>query len=182
MSLRLEDLRRDALVKGLLGRGRVVLDRAQRMDGATLQVVFLPQDVGIGDTIVFRSSEDDLELVAGGRKWNLEVEGAQYRLVAEADQIRVTWLVDTFMAMSSSTIDLRPQGAKDNLMALNAWVRSCTPTSEFEGNANTREHRMSAVDDNQEHQQKIFAYLDHCHTHRLDHLHFNSGCWTGERR
>jgi hypothetical protein len=169
MSLRLEDLRRDALVKGLLGRERVPLVSAQRMHGATLQVVF-------------HSSEVDLELVAGCRKGNFEVEGAQHGLMAEAERFRRTWLADTYVAISSSTIDLRLEGTKGNLKALNAWVGSCTLASAFERNANTHEHRILAVCDGQEYQHKMIAFLGHCHTHSLDHLPLGSGRWTGEKR
>lgn len=108
MTTRLEHLKPDAQVLGLLGKEAVRIVSAQMMGDAACQVVFRRQDGGIGDTIVFRSSEADLELVAGGRKWSFEGDGDLFRLVAEAERIRLAWLFDPYVAVSSSTIDPLP--------------------------------------------------------------------------
>ena len=67
---RLEDLKPEALVKGLVGKEAVRLISVQRMGDMACQVFYRGQDGSTGDTIVFRSSEADLELVSGGRKWS----------------------------------------------------------------------------------------------------------------
>jgi len=108
MTTRLEDLKPDALVQGLLGKEAIRIVSAQMMGDAACQVVFRRQDGGIGDTILFRSNEEALELVAGGRKWSFGGNGDLFRLVAEAERIRLAWLFDPYVAVSSSTIDPLP--------------------------------------------------------------------------
>jgi len=104
----LEDLKPDALVKGLVGKEAVRLISVQRMGDMACQVFYRGQDGSTGDTIVFRSSEADLELVSGGRKWSFEGDGELFRLVSEAERIRLAYLFDPYVAVSSSTIDPLP--------------------------------------------------------------------------
>ena len=105
---RLEDLKPDALVKGLVGTEAVRLISVQRMGDMACQVFYRGQDGSTGDTIVFRSSEADLVLVSGGRKWSFEGDGEVFRLVSEAERIRQAYLFDPYVAVSSSTIDPLP--------------------------------------------------------------------------
>jgi hypothetical protein len=105
---RLEDLKPDALIKGLVGTEAVRLISVQRMGDMACQVFYRGQDGSTGDTIVFRSSEPDLELVSGGRKWSFEGDGELFRLVSEAERIRLAYLFDPYVAVSSSTIDPLP--------------------------------------------------------------------------
>ena len=105
---RLENLKPDALVKGLVGTEAVRLISVQRMGDMACQVFYRGQDGSTGDTIVFRSSEAQLELVSAGRKWSFEGDGEVFRLVSEAERIRLAYLFDPYVAVSSSTIDPLP--------------------------------------------------------------------------
>ena len=49
------------------------------MGDAICQVFHRGQDGTTGDTIVFRSSESEPELVCGGRTWSLEGNGELFR-------------------------------------------------------------------------------------------------------
>jgi SNF2 family DNA or RNA helicase len=104
----LEDLKPDALVKGLVGTEAVRLINVQRMGDMACQVFYRSQDGSTGDTIVFRSSEAQLEMVSAGRKWSFEGNGELFRLVSEAERIRLAYLFDPYVAVSSSTIDPLP--------------------------------------------------------------------------
>jgi superfamily II DNA or RNA helicase len=78
------------------------------MGDMACQVFWRGQDGSTGDAIVFRSQEADLELVSGGRKWSFEGDGELFRLVSEAERIRLAYLFDPYVAVSSSTIDPLP--------------------------------------------------------------------------
>jgi len=106
--IRLEDLKPDALVKGLVGKEAVRLISVQRMGDMACQVFYRGQDGSTRDTIVFRSNEADLELVSAGRKWSFEGNGELFRLVSEAERIRLAYLFDPYVAVSSSAIDPLP--------------------------------------------------------------------------
>jgi SNF2 family DNA or RNA helicase len=71
-------------------------------------VVYRGQDGVLGEQLLFRSNEVDLELVGGGRKWSFAGSGELFRLVSEAERIRLAYLFDPYVAVSSSTIDPLP--------------------------------------------------------------------------
>jgi hypothetical protein len=107
MTTRLEDLKPDALVKGLVGREAVRIVTAQMM-GEAAQVVYRDGQGTIDTQILFREREADLEIVSGGRKWSFEGDGDQFRLVSEAERIRLAYLFDPYVAVSGSAIDPLP--------------------------------------------------------------------------
>jgi hypothetical protein len=67
MTTRLEQLRPDALVRGLVGREAVRIVSTELLGEAACKVVYRGQDGGLGEQLLFRSNEADLELV--GRRW-----------------------------------------------------------------------------------------------------------------
>ena len=108
MTTRLEDLKPDAQVKGLLGKQAVRIVSAQMMGDAACKVVYRGQDGAFDEKLLFRSSEADLELVAGGRRWSFQGDGDKFRLVSEGERIRLAYLFDPYVAVSSSAIDPLP--------------------------------------------------------------------------
>jgi hypothetical protein len=66
MTVRLEDLQPDAQVRGLMGREAVRIVSAEMLGEAACMVVYRGQDGVLGEQLLFRSNEADLELVGGG--------------------------------------------------------------------------------------------------------------------
>ena len=108
MTARLEDLKPEALVKGLLGREAVRIVTAEMLGDAACKVVYRRQDGDLVEQLLFRTNEAELELVSGGRKWSFEGCGDLFRLVSEASRIELAYLFDPYVAVSSSTIDPLP--------------------------------------------------------------------------
>lgn len=102
---RLEDLKPDSLVKGLLGKEAVRLISVHRMGDMACQLFFRGQDGTTRDRIVFRRSEADLGLVSGGRNWSFEDDGELFWLVSVAGRIRLANLFDPYLAESSSSAE-----------------------------------------------------------------------------
>ena len=100
MTARLEDLKPDAVVKGLVGREAVRIITAQMM-GEAAQVVYRDGQGTIDTQILFRDKEAELEIVSAGRKWSFEGDGDQFRLVSEAERIRLAYLFDPYVAVST---------------------------------------------------------------------------------
>ena len=71
MTARLEDLKPDAQVRGLVKREAVRILPAEMLGEAACKVVYRGQDGVLDEQLLFRSSEADLVLVSGGRKWSL---------------------------------------------------------------------------------------------------------------
>ena len=107
MSTPLEKLQADSQVKGLLGKEAVRIVSAQMM-GEACQVFFRDNNGKLHDQIIFRDQEAQLELITTGRKWSFEGSGEKFRLVSEADRIRLAYLFDPYVAVSSSSIDPLP--------------------------------------------------------------------------
>ena len=107
MSTPLEKLQADSQVKGLLGKETVRIVSAQMM-GEACQVVVRDAQGNLHSQILFRDQEAQLELITTGRKWSFEGSGEKFRLVSEADRIRLAYLFDPYVAVSSSSIDPLP--------------------------------------------------------------------------
>jgi hypothetical protein len=66
MTARLEDLKPDAQVRGLVGREAVRIVSVEMLGEAACKVVYRGQDGALGEQLLFRSNEADLELGEGG--------------------------------------------------------------------------------------------------------------------
>jgi hypothetical protein len=107
MTIRQEDLKANAQVTGLIGREVVRLLSTQLM-GEACEVFYRDGQGNIDSQIVFRDKEAELELVSTGRKWSFQGDGDKFRLVSEGERIRLAYLFDPYVAVSSSTIDPLP--------------------------------------------------------------------------
>ncbi|HNU69692.1 MAG TPA: helicase-related protein, partial [Myxococcota bacterium] len=58
--------------------------------------------------LVYRTDEPSLELVEGGRPWSFDGDGNLLRLVSEANRIRLAWLFDQYLAVTTSVVDPLP--------------------------------------------------------------------------
>ena len=83
-------------------------NHSAQMMGEACQVFFRDSNGKLHDQIIFRDQEAQLELISAGRKWSFEGNGAKFRLVSEADRIRLAYLFDPYVAVSSSSIDPLP--------------------------------------------------------------------------
>ena len=107
MPLRLEDIKPDAQVTGLVGKEAVRIVSAQMM-GEACDVVYRNGQGDLDSQIIFRDKEADLSLITGGRRWSFQGSGDQFRLVSEGERIRLAHLFDPYVAVSSSSIEPLP--------------------------------------------------------------------------
>ena len=105
--MRLEDLKPDAQITGLIGREAVRIVSTHLM-GEACDVVYKDGQGNLHSQILFRDREIDLELVSTGRKWSFQGDGDKFRLVSEGERIRLAYLFDPYVAVSSSAIDPLP--------------------------------------------------------------------------
>jgi len=105
---RLEDLKRGALVKGvLLGSPVTVID--VKWHGATvIELTYKDARGRLGNELLYRDSETSLEITKPGRSWSFDGDGALLRLVSEAYRIRLAHLFDPLLAVHTSVLDPLP--------------------------------------------------------------------------
>jgi hypothetical protein len=110
---RLEDLKKEALVKGILTDAPVtVID--VKWYGSTVEVTYKDSGGKLGQELLYRDSEPRLEIVESGRIWSFDGDGKMLRLVSEAYRIHLAYLFDPLLAVHTSRIDhQRRLGARE---------------------------------------------------------------------
>jgi SNF2 family DNA or RNA helicase len=105
---RLEDLRENARVRGLVPEGVVTIQRIDWIGDQAVQVLHSDSSGRLGQRLVFRDDEPNLEVVTTGRPWSFDADGHLLRLVSEAWRIRLAWLFDPYLALSTSSVEPLP--------------------------------------------------------------------------
>ena len=105
--VRLEDLQIGTRVRGLTPDAIATVKSVVWYGDHGVEVVF--EAAGhLHNGLVYRDDEPALELVAGGRPWSFDGDGELLRLVSEAQRIRLAWLFDPYLAVTTSVIEPLP--------------------------------------------------------------------------
>ncbi|MBI3457804.1 MAG: BBE domain-containing protein [Candidatus Rokubacteria bacterium] len=105
---KLEDLTRGATVKGILPDGPVTVIDAQWHGSTCVELTYKDAAGRPHTEFLFRDREPALEIVAPGRTWSFEADGALLRLVSEAYRIRLAHLFDPLLAVHTSILEPLP--------------------------------------------------------------------------
>ena len=105
---RLEDLTRDASVKGVLPDGLVTVVDVRWHGSAVIELTYRDAMGHLGSELLYRDREPTLEIVKVGRSWSFDGDGALLRLVSEAHRIRLAYLFDPLLAVHTSLVDPLP--------------------------------------------------------------------------
>ncbi len=108
MPLRLEDLQPDCTVRGIRPDGTATVVGVKWHGSDAVTLLYRGDSGKIGEALLFRDDEERLELVARGRPWGFDGDGALYRLAAEAQRIRLAHLFDPMLAVHTSLVDPLP--------------------------------------------------------------------------
>ncbi|HEY7414074.1 MAG TPA: helicase-related protein [Ktedonobacteraceae bacterium] len=105
---RLEELTRGAQVKGILPDAVVTVVDVQWHGGVAIELTYKDAGGRPGNELLYRDRESTLEIVAAGRLWNFDADGALLRLVSEAYRIRLAYLFDPRLAVHTSLVEPLP--------------------------------------------------------------------------
>jgi len=106
--VRLEDLTRGTIVKGILPNHHVVVLDVTRHNDDVVELVYKDASGNLGNELVLRDREPDLEIVTTGQPWSFDGDGAMLRLVSEAHRIRLAHLFDPLLAVHTSLVEPLP--------------------------------------------------------------------------
>ena len=106
--MRLEDLRPNSAVRGVHPDGLVTVVSVQWFGSAALELTYKTPSGTVANELLYRDAEDRLEIVAAGRPWSFDGDGALFRLVSEAQRIRLAHLFDPLLAVHTSVVDPLP--------------------------------------------------------------------------
>jgi len=106
--LRLEDLKSGVRITGIIPNTVVTVVDMKWIGSTAVELIYRDANGRIGSQPLLRDNEPSLELVAAGRPWSFDGDGALFRLVSEAYRIHLAWLFDPYVALTTSLIEPLP--------------------------------------------------------------------------
>ncbi len=105
---RLEDLTREAAVKGILPDGLVTVVDVKWIGSVAIELTYKDSSGRLGNELIYRDREPTLEVVTVGKPWSFDGDGSRFRLVSEARRIQLAYLFDPLLAVHTSLVDPLP--------------------------------------------------------------------------
>lgn len=106
--MRLEDLVHGAVVRGLLPNSDATVVSVQHHGADAVTLTYRDSTGRVAEEVIYRHDEPRLDLVEKGRPWSFDGDGSLFRLVAEAQRIRLAHLFDPVLAIHTSLVDPLP--------------------------------------------------------------------------
>ena len=106
--MRLEDLRPQSTVRGILPEVAVTVVNVQWYGADALELTYKDPTGRVSNVLLYRADESRLEVVETGRPWSFDGDGTVFRLVSEAHRIRLAHLFDPLLAVHTSLLDPLP--------------------------------------------------------------------------
>ena len=106
--MQLEDLRPRCAVRGVHPDGVVTVVSVQWFGSEALELTYKTLAGTVANELLYRHDEARLKVVTQGRPWSFDGDGALFRLVSEAQRIRLAHLFDPVLAVHTSVVDPLP--------------------------------------------------------------------------
>jgi superfamily II DNA or RNA helicase len=104
----LEDLQPNAAVRGVLPDNLVTVVSVQWFGSEALELTYKDAAGRVANMLLYRHDEPRLEVVEHGRPWSFDGDGSLFRLVSEAQRIRLAHLFDPVLAVHTSLVEPLP--------------------------------------------------------------------------
>jgi len=105
---RLEELQPNAAVRGILPDGLVTVVSVHWFGSEAVELTYKTSTGKVANELLYRHDEPRLEVVEKGRPWSFDGDGALFRLVSEAQRIRLAHLFDPVLAVHTSVLEPLP--------------------------------------------------------------------------
>ena len=106
--MKLEDLQANASVRGVQPGGLATVVSVQWFGSEALELTYKTPAGRVANELLYRDDETRLEIVEIGRPWSFDGDGALFRLVSEAQRIRLAHLFDPVLAVHTSVVEPLP--------------------------------------------------------------------------
>ncbi len=106
--LRLEEIHRGSLVKGLVTDGPVTVIDIKWYGSTCIELTFKDSAGSVKNELLYRDAEPRLDLLEAGRSWTFAGDPSLFRLVSEAYRIHLAHLFDPHLAIHTSLVDPLP--------------------------------------------------------------------------
>lgn len=98
----LKELKPNAAVRGILPNGLITVVGVQWHGSAAVELTYKTPEGKVANELLYRHDEPRLEVVEQGRPWSFDGDGELFRLVSEAERIRLAHLFDPVLAVHTS--------------------------------------------------------------------------------
>jgi SNF2 family DNA or RNA helicase len=105
---KLEDIQPNASLRGILPDALVTVASVFWHGSDVLELVYKDAAGKLGSELLYRHDEPRLAIAEQGRPWSFDGDGALFRLVSEAQRIRLAHLFDPVLAVHTSVVDPLP--------------------------------------------------------------------------
>lgn len=105
---RLEDLQPNASVRGVLPNSLVTVVNIQWFGSEAVELTYKDPAGKVANELLYRHDEPRIEIVEAGVPWSFDGDGALFRLVSEANRIRLAHLFDPVLAVHTSVVEPLP--------------------------------------------------------------------------
>lgn len=106
--MKLEQITKGALVSGVEPSTVARVVSVDPLGENAVTVVYRTDDGRLGERVLFRSNEPELEIATAGRPWSFDADGEGFKLAAEAIRINLAHLFDPMMAVHTSNVEPLP--------------------------------------------------------------------------
>ena len=106
--MQLEDLQPRCAVRGVHPDGLITVVSVQWFGSEALELTYKTPVGTVANELLYRHDEARIEVVAQGRRWSFDGDGDLFRLVSEAQRIRLAHLFDPLLAVHTSVVDPLP--------------------------------------------------------------------------
>ena len=105
---RLEDLKPNAALRGVIPDALATVQAVKWIGNTAIELTYKDPSGKLGNVLLFRDREAQLEIVEQGRPWSFDGDGELFRLVSEANRIRLAHLFDPVLAVHTSNVEPLP--------------------------------------------------------------------------
>ena len=105
---KLEDLQPNASLRGVLPDVLVSVVSVQWIGSDAVELTYKDPEGRVANELLLREDESRIEVVAKGRPWSFDGDGGLFRLVSEANRIRLAYLFDPVLAVHTSIVEPLP--------------------------------------------------------------------------
>ena len=102
------DLQTGAALRGVLPDALVAVVSVQWFGSEAVELTYKTAAGAVANELLYRDDEARLEIVERGRPWSFDGDGALFRLVSEAQRIRLAHLFDPVLAVHTSDLEPLP--------------------------------------------------------------------------
>jgi SNF2 family DNA or RNA helicase len=105
---RLEELKPNAALRGIVPNGLATVVSVHWHGSEVVELTYKDAAGRVANELLYRHDEPRLDVVEEGRPWSFDGDGKLFRLVSEAQRIRLAHLFDPLLAVHSSLVDPLP--------------------------------------------------------------------------